>query len=188
MSQPEGRRRFAGGTAQRWASTVARLVLAGVLLAASLLKIADPQQAAAAVQAYRILPTSVAEYVGYGLPLVEFGLAVLLLVGLGTRLAALLTGALMTAFVVGVVSVWARGMTIDCGCFGGGGTVSAGETHYGQIILRDLGFVLLAGWLVVFPASTLALDPEGRGGSGGSSQDLDDDIEHVTDDVEEGTA
>lgn len=188
MSRSDAGRTFAGGTAQRWTSTVVRLGLGGVLIAASLLKIADPRQAALAVQAYKILPTSVAEYVGYGLPLVELGLGVLLVIGLGTRLAALGAGALMTAFVVGVASVWARGMSIDCGCFGGGGTVSAGETHYPTIIARDLGFVLMAAWLVAFPASRLALDPEGRAGTGGSRDDADDDFELVTDDVEEGTA
>ena len=183
-----GRRQFAGGNTQRWLSTVVRLALAGVLVAASLLKIADPRQAALAVQAYQILPTQLAEYVGYALPLVELGLAVLLLLGLGTRLAALASGALMTAFVVGVVSAWARGLSIDCGCFGGGGAVPQGEANYLPVIARDLLFVGMSAWLVAFPASRLALDPQGRAGTGGRTlyhDDRDEDLDDVDDEDDE---
>ncbi|HVQ17458.1 MAG TPA: MauE/DoxX family redox-associated membrane protein [Actinomycetes bacterium] len=160
------RRRFVGSSLQLWISTVVRVGLGGVLVVAGGLKIADPQQAALAVQAYQILPTQVAEYVGYGLPLVELGLGVLLILGLGTRLAAIGAGALMTAFVVGVISAWARGLSIDCGCFGGGGAVPKGEASYLPVILRDAGFAAMAAWLVALPASRLALDRGGRVGTG----------------------
>ena len=148
---------FRGSNAQQWLSTLARLGLGGVLVVAASLKIADPAQAASAVQAYRLLPTEVGEFVGYGLPLVELGLGVMLILGFGTRLAAIGAGALMTAFVAGVLSAWARGLSIDCGCFGGGGTVPEGDAQYLPVVLRDLGFAVLAGWLVLFPVSRWAL-------------------------------
>jgi uncharacterized membrane protein YphA (DoxX/SURF4 family) len=180
---------FAGGPVQSWASTLVRVALAGVLFAASLLKIADPRQAAQAVQAYQILPVQLAEYVGYGLPLVELGLGVLLLLGLGTRLAALATGALMTAFVVGVASAWWRGLSIDCGCFGGGGAVPQGEAVYWPVIARDLLFVGMSAWLVGFPASRLALDPSGRAGTGGRTlYELEDDDDGDIEDQKRATA
>ena len=47
----------------------------GALVVAAALKIADPQQAALAVQAYQLLPVTVAEYVGYGLPLLSWASA-----------------------------------------------------------------------------------------------------------------
>ena len=174
---------FAGSSTQRTISLLVRVGLGGVLVVAAALKIADPKQAALAVQAYQILPTQVAEMVGYGLPLIELGLGVLLLLGLGTRLAALGAGALMTAFVVGVASAWARGLSIDCGCFGGGGTVSQGEASYLPVLLRDGFFVILAGWLVAFPASRWALDRSGKAGTGdlGLYDELDDQNE--TDDT-----
>jgi uncharacterized membrane protein YphA (DoxX/SURF4 family) len=147
-------------------SLVVRLGLGGVLVVAATVKFADPLQAALAVQAYQILPVNVAEMVGYGLPLIELGLGVLLILGLGTRLSAIGAGALMTAFVVGVASAWARGLSIDCGCFGGGGQVAEGEANYLPVLLRDAFFVLLAGWLVVYPASLWALDRSGSAGTG----------------------
>jgi hypothetical protein len=82
---------------------------------------------------------------------------------------------LMVAFIIGVASAWARGLTIDCGCFGGGGQVAASETKYPEEILRDIGLVLLGGWLVVFGAGRFALDGRSRsnGNHGHESTDLD---------------
>ena len=71
---------------------------------------------------------------------------------------AVLGAVLMLAFVIGIGQAWARGLTIDCGCFGGGGQVSADETRYGREIARDLALALCGAWLVLRPASTLSLD------------------------------
>lgn len=179
---------FTGSELQKWLSTVARVALGLVLLAASLLKMVDPHQAAAAVQAYQILPVRMAEYVGYGLPLIEFFLAVALIVGFGTRLVAWITAGLMVVFIIGVASAWARGLSIDCGCFGGGGAVAPGHTRYVQEIVRDLGFIGLAVWLIRFPMSRLALDRSGRAGTGdeGLFDEFDDDEDDdLADDSEE---
>ncbi|AXI81206.1 DoxX family membrane protein [Peterkaempfera bronchialis] len=151
-------RRALEGPAAAWASTVARLGLAAVWAWAGLAKIADPAEAAQAVRAYRILPESLVKPVGYGLPFLELALALLLLVGLGTRVAAFLSGVLLLVFIAGIASVWARGLTIDCGCFGGGGQVASSQTRYLQEILRDTGFLLLAGWLIRKPRSRFSAD------------------------------
>lgn len=150
-----------------------------MLLVAGGLKVAEPFQAAQAVQAYQILPPRVAELVGYTLPLLEIAMGIALVLGVATRLTAIFSGALMSAFVIGVVSAWARGLSIDCGCFGGGGTVPQGEASYLPVVLRDLGFAAMAAWLVVFPASALALDRRGRAGTGdfGLYDEWDDDSE-----------
>jgi hypothetical protein len=68
---------------------------------------------------------------------------------------------LLGLFAASVGSAWARGLRIDCGCFGGGGT-SAAVTwpSYAIEIGRDVGFALLALWLGVHPTSRLALTKE----------------------------
>ena len=78
------------------------------------------------------------------------------------RLAALASGLLMTAFIVGIASVWIRGYTIDCGCFGGGGDISAEgiDAKYARDIARDFLFVGMSAWLVVRPRSLWSLDRE----------------------------
>ncbi len=149
---------------QLWLSLVARVALGLVLVVAGGLKISDPNAAIRAVTAYQLLPSDLATLVGYGLPFFEIMLGVLLLVGLATRAAAVTSGVLMVAFIAAVASAWARGLSIDCGCFGGGGETS--DPQYLPEILRDLLFLGLASWLAVFPASRFALDRSGLFGTG----------------------
>ena len=137
---------------------LARLVLGGVFLVAGALKVATPEAMAKATQAYQLLPHDLAAWVGYALPTIEIILGLLLVLGLFTRTAAVLTSLLVVAFVVGIAQAWARGLTIDCGCFGGGGTVSAEDTNYLQRIIEDLGLLACGAWLSWRPTTALSLD------------------------------
>jgi uncharacterized membrane protein YphA (DoxX/SURF4 family) len=139
-------------------STLARLGLAAVWLISGVLKAADPRQTYLAVSAYDVLPAGAVGVVAAALPFVEIALGVLLLIGFGTRPAAVASVVLLLAFVAGVGQAWARGLSIDCGCFGGGGPVDPGQTQYPQELARDVGFLLLAVWLVVRPRTVLSAD------------------------------
>jgi uncharacterized membrane protein YphA (DoxX/SURF4 family) len=141
---------------------VFRLILAGILGYAGLTKIFEVDGARTAVLAYRIFPVEWAGFLGWALPAFEIMLAVLLLIGLFTRWAALFTGLLMVAFVAGIASVWVRGYSIDCGCFGGGGDISpeGRNLRYATEIGRDLLFMGMAAWLTVRPRSLWSLDRE----------------------------
>lgn len=138
--------------------TLFRLGLAAVWLISGWIKVVDPNQTYLAVQGYELLPDGVVSVVAAAVPFLELALGVLLLIGLGTRLVAIVSVVVLVAFIGAVAQAWARGLTIDCGCFGGGGQVSAGETRYPQEIARDLGFLVLAGWLVVRPRTLLSVD------------------------------
>jgi len=137
----------------------ARLGLAAVWLTSGLPKAFDPDQTYVAVRAYDVLPRSGVEIVAALLPYVEIALGLLLLVGIGTRVVAAASAVLLLVFMAGVTQAWARGLSIDCGCFGGGGTVEPGTTSYGQEILRDIGFLAMAAWLVVRPRTLLSVEP-----------------------------
>ena len=142
---------------------LSRLVLGGVLLAAGGLKVLKPTESANAVAAYKILPTNVAHLVGYALPWLEVALALLLIVGFMVRPAAVLSGLIMVVFAIAIASVWARGMLIDCGCFGGGGEIDpslASEVRrtYFIEIMRDLGLALAGLYLYFFPYGKLSLE------------------------------
>jgi uncharacterized membrane protein YphA (DoxX/SURF4 family) len=138
--------------------TIARLGLAAVWLTSGILKAVDPDQTYVAVRAYDVLPTAGVEMVAAILPWFEIALGVLILIGAGLRLVAALSAALLLVFVAGVSQAWARGLLIDCGCFGGGGAVAPGQTAYVQELLRDIGFIVLAAWLIVRPRTLLSLD------------------------------
>lgn len=142
-----------------WLGTLARLVLAGVWFVAGGAKVTDLAGSGRAVNAYRLMPFEVAEVVGAVLPFLELALGALLLVGLATRLAAAVSALLLTAFIAGVSSAWARGLSIDCGCFGGGGNLAAGQSpSYGVEIARDVAFLGLAVFLIIFARTRLSLD------------------------------
>ncbi|WP_046471668.1 MauE/DoxX family redox-associated membrane protein [Allosalinactinospora lopnorensis] len=142
---------------QPWVSLLARLGLAAVLGFAAYTKL-PPALSVQSVEAYQLFSPGAAEFIGYTLPLFEFALALLLVVGLATRYVGAVTALLMIVFIAGIISAWTRGLAIDCGCFGTGGEVASGETQYGLDIARDIGFLALAGIVMVWPRSPFTLD------------------------------
>lgn len=137
---------------------LARVILGVTLILAGAVKVTSLEVSARAVRAFQMLNYDVAGYVGYALPIVEIVVGVLLVLGLFTRVSAAAGGLLMVAFIIGIASVWSRGLSIDCGCFGGGGTIDASQTQYLTKILRDVGFAACAAWLVFRPRTPYSLD------------------------------
>ncbi|WP_017604476.1 MauE/DoxX family redox-associated membrane protein [Nocardiopsis alkaliphila] len=144
-------------TIQPWLSLACRLGLATVLIIAAVTKF-PPIVSVEAVEAYDLFPTEVARLIGYTLPLFEIALALLLLLGLATRYAGAVGAILMVVFIAGILSAMARGLAIDCGCFGGGGQVDPEETTYGISIARDVAFGAMGAFVAIWPRSPFALD------------------------------
>jgi uncharacterized membrane protein YphA (DoxX/SURF4 family) len=145
------------GAADQWITTAARLGLAVVLGWAGLAKATEPPALQKlAVEAYELLPDALIAPVGLGLPILELVLAGLLAAGFATRVSAVLAGLLLAVFIAGIAAAWARGLRIDCGCFGGGGQVS--DPPYLSEILRDVGFLALAAWIFLRPPGRFAAD------------------------------
>jgi uncharacterized membrane protein YphA (DoxX/SURF4 family) len=142
-----------------WVATAARLVLGVVWIAAGAAKITDLDSSVRAVRAYRLLPEVAVQVVGAGLPPAEILLGIVLVAGAGVRAAAVLSALLMAAFVVGIASAWARGLRIDCGCFGSGGELGDGEAPaYGLDLLRDGGLLLASLFLAARSPGRLSID------------------------------
>jgi protein-disulfide isomerase len=139
------------------AATAGRLTLAAVFGWAALSKITDPDGTVRSVRAYRLLPEALATTFGRGLPWMELALAVLLALGLALRLTAALTAGLLAVFTGAIVSAAARGLRIDCGCFGSGGPTE--NPHYAGEIGRDLALTATAAALAWFGRSHLAVGP-----------------------------
>ena len=132
-----------------------RLIPAVVFLWAGLAKAFARQDSILAVNAYDVLPERLVEPVAVLLPWVEIAVAVLLIFGLFVRVAGLGTALLSAVFIAGLAQAKARGLEIDCGCFGGGGPGS-GVTWWD--IVRDVPLVLAGVYLALRPRGPLQMD------------------------------
>ncbi|QBJ95229.1 DoxX family membrane protein [Rhodococcus sp. ABRD24] len=144
-------------------SLLARFGLAAVWLISGWIKFIDPTQTIVAVRAYQLLPEDLVRPVAYAMPMLEIALGLFLILGLAVRLTAAVSAAALLVLISVIISVWARGLSIDCGCFGGGGVADVDAWDYAREIARDIGFLALAVWLVVFPRSPFSLGPRSQG-------------------------
>ena len=155
---------------QPWIGLLSRLVLGGVLLVAGYLKVGTLDKSQMAVRAYELLPISLANFLGLVLPFFEVVIGLLLILGAATRVVAALGGFTMFIFIIAIAQAWARGLNIDCGCFGGGGAVAPGETRYLQEILRDAGLVAMALFLIRYPVSKFSVDKAPKQSNAGETE------------------
>ncbi|MEY4347971.1 MAG: hypothetical protein RIS43_390 [Actinomycetota bacterium] len=142
---------------------VTQVILGLVLFFAGAAKLFEPNGARESILAYRLgIPNSIATPLGYALPVFEIVLAVLLLAGVFVRLAAIASALLMVVFILAIIQVWARGYTIDCGCFGSGVNLDPEGRHlrYSLEVLRDIVFALMGGLLALKPQAAFSLIPE----------------------------
>ena len=146
---------------QPWLTFVFRLILGGVLLVAGALKVTDPYSSATSVRAYQILPVDLANLLGFILPFAEVALGIFLILGIWVRLNAIAGGALMIMFIIAIGQAWARGISLDCGCFGKGGLLETDELpvwNYTLEIARDIVLAAFAGYIYRFPQGKLGFD------------------------------
>ncbi|RMF84310.1 MAG: DoxX family membrane protein [Nitrospinota bacterium] len=144
---------------RKWERTVVpifRVLVGALFLLAGLLKLlAPPEEFAAVIRTYQVIPEVLIDPAALVLPWLEFLSGALLLLGLFTRLMAGIAGMQLLAFL-GVMSlVLVQGIPLeDCGCFG---SLGFSETPL-QVFLRDL---ILLGMVVVIlrhPAHRWSLD------------------------------
>jgi uncharacterized membrane protein YphA (DoxX/SURF4 family) len=144
--------------AQPWLTLLARLILGAVLLIAGALKVPNLPKSAMAVRAYEMLPIPLANFLGYTLPWIEIGIGLLLIVGVTVKISGALGALTMLAFIIAIAQAWARGLSIDCGCFGGGGTIDPEDTKYLSEIIRDIGLMALGIFLYLYPNGRFAIE------------------------------
>lgn len=125
---------------RRWLYHGARVSLGAIFLYAGLVKALEVTAFAGQIASYRLLPVAGNVGVAVTLPYVELLAGALLIGGRKVRPAALLVGLLNLLFIGALASAWARGLTIDCGCFRPGGAA----TSIPLALLRDLVFLALA--------------------------------------------
>jgi uncharacterized membrane protein YphA (DoxX/SURF4 family) len=118
-----------------------RLLLAGVFGYAGIEKILEPGAFADSIAAYRLLPDALVNPVALVLPVVEVALALALFVPKLRKTAAGGIGVLLLIFMAGLAQAWARGIVLNCGCFGGDSTATATSGAMAWAVVRDAGLL-----------------------------------------------
>jgi len=95
-----------------------------VMLAAALAKIGDTAAFATQIHHYRLIPPAADNLLAVTLPWVELLAGLALVLGVRARSGAWLAAAMMIVFTLAVSQAVARGLDIECGCFG---TADAGR-------------------------------------------------------------
>ncbi len=137
-----------------WAGVGIRFVAAAIWLVAGAAKLAGLEQFRSQVAAYDVLPNTLVAPVAYALPFVEVGVGIYLALGLFVRAAAAVATVLTVVFVAAQAQAWARGLTLDCGCFG---SLVHERVGLGSV-LRDAAIGIPALVVLVWPARRLSLD------------------------------
>lgn len=117
-----------------------RLLLGGLLLLAGITKLTDRAGFRQAVAEYDVLPRQLERPFAAALPWLETSLGVLLLLGLGTTLAASLATPLFLGFGIAIGVNLLRGRHVDCHCFG---SVHSEQIGW-PVLLRSIALVLAA--------------------------------------------
>jgi uncharacterized membrane protein YphA (DoxX/SURF4 family) len=117
-----------------------RVALGAVFLYAAWTKLRQPWELfAMSIDAYKVLPDWAVVVVARTLPWAELLIGLALMAGRWLRVSGGAASLLLLGFFVLMVRTYAKGMQIDCGCFGLGDPISA------RTLARD--GTLLAGCL-----------------------------------------
>jgi putative oxidoreductase len=135
VEQPK-RKGLAGFLTNPYLTLVSRLLLGGILLLSGMTKLGVPKAFAESIYSYEMpLPDALVQVMAVGLPPLELGLGIWLLMGLFTRFSAAVSGGLMVVFLVALIQAAFRGLDPNCGCFAG----AAGTNPWGEAMIQALG-------------------------------------------------
>jgi uncharacterized membrane protein YphA (DoxX/SURF4 family) len=128
-----------GPALTRFAATAIRLAVGAAFVYAGWLKSRDPGAFVRDIWNYHAVPEPWAYWIAAYLPHLEIVAGLALVTGLQRRGAHGILAALLAVFLGLLGWAWARGLDVDCGCFGAAGS---GSGPAGAVI-RDL--LLLCG-------------------------------------------
>ena len=121
-----------------------RLLIGFVFVYAGAEKISNPESFALSVSNYRLIPVWFINFTAITLPWIELIAGLLLIFGVFIKESSIIILALLIIFNIAIIISLARGLNIDCGCFGGG-------TKIGILKLSENFLMIVFGFcLVIF--------------------------------------
>ena len=140
-------------------SALVRFGMAAVWIIAGIQKLDARMEMTQAIEAYGIFTPEWSGYLAYLICPLELMGGVLLLLGLFLKEASAVAAVVLVLFMVGISQAWARGLVIDCGCFGYDPADVSQGMNYALTLLRDATFLVLTLWTIWRPYRRYALHP-----------------------------
>ena len=120
---------------------VSRILVGGIFFLSGILKIIDPFSFADSIFSFQLLPQSAISLIALTLPVLECLTGLLLIGGMHLRTAVLSYILLMLLFFLVLFYAFFMGLSVDCGCFGGGLFPSSSIV---AALWRDAGILMLS--------------------------------------------
>ncbi|MCX7908519.1 MAG: DoxX family membrane protein [Ignavibacteria bacterium] len=134
-------------------TVIFRLLLGLVFIYASIGKIADPTSFFKEISNYRLFPDFLSQIFAIFIPWLELIVGIFLIFGLRLRTTSFVSLVLLVSFTLLVLSAWARGLNINCGCF------SHHIEYVGlRKILENLGLIIINLLTFLFPKNFYSIE------------------------------
>ena len=133
-----------------------RIIVGFVFIFAAVSKVSEPEEFARAISNYKLLPIYLINILAIVLPWIEICAGILLVFGISVKENSAILSGLLLVFIIAIAISLARGLNIDCGCFG-----TTGGTKVGiQKLLENFGLLLLGLILIKFGSKPPSLSKQ----------------------------
>ena len=133
-----------------------RIILGFVFIFAAISKAAEPETFAKAIYNYKLLPLSLINILAITLPWIELSAGLLLVFGVSVKENSVILSGMLLVFIIAIAISLARGLNIDCGCFG---TVDGSKVGLMKI-LENAGLLLLGLILIMYDSKYFSISKQ----------------------------
>lgn len=132
---------------KRWLLIAGRLGIAVIFIYAGIAKVREPWlQFAVSIESFKIVPETWLEPIARILPWCEIVLGIaVLLPGIVARWVSLILTGMLAWFLFIGIRAYAKGLAVDCGCFGAGGGAIDAKWFVEHAAMLALGLAVTAG-------------------------------------------
>ena len=129
-------------------------VLLGLLFViSSISKIQNPAKFMDSIEAYKLLPSIFVHPMAVIIPWMQIVCGLFFIFDIYAQSSALILSGLLLVYTVAIAQAFARGMSMDCGCFD---LIEGLEDKVGwKSIIRDLIFLGMSGSVFLFDKNTV---------------------------------
>lgn len=133
-----------------------RLVLGFVFIFAAIFKVVDAQGFSQSIYNYKLMPDLTINALSIVIPWIELVAGLLLILGISVKENSLILSSLLLIFIIAISISLARGLNIECGCFG---TVSGAKVGLLKIF-ENVGLFIVGLILIKFDSKFLSLSKQ----------------------------